>query len=268
MESMLRMSARFTGRPFQSDATIRHGVVRSHQTRLGFTMIETMVVLAIIMLLMGLLMPAILSARASARQTECLNKLRQWGIDFHGVSREDLDRYCPSDGTTRDMVPDLPSEPLVNYLHSDGYFGGDGYGGGVIVDGRSNTAYMPEVIRANNRLEIPRVVWQFQGAAADFKAFQAISYACPEEETDQWTALVSAKGYGSYTHALTPSRPSCATASGQFVMITAGSFHPAGVVNTSFCDGSTRPIPPEISPEIWKAMGTRDGNDVALESYQ
>jgi len=51
-------------------------IVRS---RLGFTLVELLVVIAIIGILVGLLLPAVQSARESARRSACQNNLRQVG---------------------------------------------------------------------------------------------------------------------------------------------------------------------------------------------
>ncbi len=53
------------------------------QSRLGFTLVELLVVMAIIGLLVGLLLPAVQSAREAARRASCSNNLHQIALATH-----------------------------------------------------------------------------------------------------------------------------------------------------------------------------------------
>lgn len=50
--------------------------------RLGFTLVELLVVLGIVAVVMGILLPVLAAARKSARSTACLANLQQWGHSF------------------------------------------------------------------------------------------------------------------------------------------------------------------------------------------
>jgi len=65
-------------------------------TRVGFTLVELLVVIAIIATLIGLLLPAVQSARESARRSGCLNNLKQIGLGV--ASSESATRKFPTLG--------------------------------------------------------------------------------------------------------------------------------------------------------------------------
>ncbi|MDO4575496.1 MAG: DUF1559 domain-containing protein [Planctomycetia bacterium] len=54
--------------------------------RTGFTLIELLTVVVIIGMLAGMLMPAAQYAREAARRTQCMNRLRQFGIAMNGYA--------------------------------------------------------------------------------------------------------------------------------------------------------------------------------------
>ena len=85
--------------------------------RVGFTLIEILVVVAIIGVLIALLLPAVQKVREAANRTHCQNNLHQLGIamhhyhDAHGVLPEGMAQTgSPGDcfGTWQVLLLPLP----------------------------------------------------------------------------------------------------------------------------------------------------------------
>lgn len=77
-------------------------MVRSR--KLGFTIVELLVVVAIIAVIVVLLMPAVQQAREAARRTQCKNNLKQFGVALHSY---------------HEVMGEFPDANYVNLWSSD-----------------------------------------------------------------------------------------------------------------------------------------------------
>ncbi|MCX8109189.1 MAG: DUF1559 domain-containing protein [Verrucomicrobiae bacterium] len=68
------------------------------KTRVGFTLVEMLVVVAVVTILATLLAPGLATAKGRVRTVSCLNNLRQWGLATH-LYASDHDDYLPAEGS-------------------------------------------------------------------------------------------------------------------------------------------------------------------------
>lgn len=68
----------------------------AHRHKLGFTLVELLVVISIIGLLVGLLLPAVMAAREAARKVQCKNNVKQLSLAV--LNAESAFKSFPSNG--------------------------------------------------------------------------------------------------------------------------------------------------------------------------
>jgi len=87
---------------------------RSTRFRLGFTLVELLVVIAIIGTLVGLLLPAVQSARESARKSQCANNLKQQVLGI--ANYEAANGVLPTSGMSVEYDVPTGSSNSLSYM--------------------------------------------------------------------------------------------------------------------------------------------------------
>ncbi|MDB6053897.1 MAG: prepilin-type N-terminal cleavage/methylation domain [Verrucomicrobiales bacterium] len=86
--------------------------------RLGFTLLELLMVIAIIAILAGLLLPSFTRAKARGQRITCLSNLREIGIGFQMFANDHNHQYPPlvpqRDGGTYEVA--ATSDALAHFL--------------------------------------------------------------------------------------------------------------------------------------------------------
>jgi prepilin-type N-terminal cleavage/methylation domain-containing protein/prepilin-type processing-associated H-X9-DG protein len=82
--------------------------------RLGFTLVELLVVISILAVLMGILLPVLARTRAVAKSTLCRNNLRQWGLALH-CYMDEFDGSIPRRG--QGVQPTYMIERTVDWFN-------------------------------------------------------------------------------------------------------------------------------------------------------
>lgn len=143
---------------------------------------------------------------------------------------------------------------------------------GDVTDGTSQTALFSEVQRGDLQPDDPKNVWFVSysvwdedkdahdlspfpecDAAGDSYDYRGLQYF----RGVIWTSM--------YTHTAPPNYPGRDCMRGKGVdraHIAARSYHPRGV-NVANVDGSVHFVSGQVAPEVWRAVGTRSGQDVA-----
>lgn len=132
-----------------------------------------------------------------------------------------------------------------------------------VTDGLSNTAMLSEFLPSDGQ-DIRRAVWQETPSLPLYgRPPEVIGSECLAASSHvfwprgtNW--ILGGIGETIYDHVLPPNSRGC------LWVITAGSLHSGGGVNISLCDSSARFVSNSVDLAVWRALGTRQGKEVAV----
>jgi prepilin-type processing-associated H-X9-DG protein len=152
-----------------------------------------------------------------------------------------------------------------------------------ITDGTSTTAMASEWLRGpqvpiafvNRHSPLPLVfsVWPPLHDGSSFDQFAAICQGlevqtAPVWRTDKGREWMSGfVANAAYNHVLVPNSTNCANGnSADFGAVGASSGH-TGTVGVLFVDGSVKGVSQSIALDVWRAIGSRNGGETAVEKF-
>ena len=155
-----------------------------------------------------------------------------------------------------------------------GYLSGVQFGS--VQDGLSNTAFFSEKIRGTGAPD-PRsdmyIIPNQTSLLATWTACGSINPLTATPLTSKWgfSWVMGENCCTQYNHVATPNQYTCGgigfpgTMSNMAMQVSPGSYHPAGV-NVCMGDASVRFVPDAIELIVWRAMGTRQGNEAMSQT--
>ena len=164
-----------------------------------------------------------------------------------------------------------------NGLFTDAAAGSDrAVGFAAIRDGSSQTVALTEWARADqglsNQLDrdplsatfgltppYPGATAQYEPYADACKAIDPASAQPVAGKSNDW--IFGEYGYTILTQTLPPNRPTCLGSSQHMGIFSAGSRHGGGV-NAAFADGQVKFVRSTIEQSVWRALGTKAGQEV------
>ena len=149
------------------------------------------------------------------------------------------------------------------------FYNGSSHNFGAITDGLSNTAAFSEHLRgdgdnlqASNRTDTFKPGTQPKTPDQALADCLSVNWQDISKQGYSDIGIPWLEGYHSttlYYHVGGPNSRSCMYPSNR-IMTSANSNHPNGV-NVQFCDGSGRFVNDSINLEVWRRLGSRDGNE-------
>jgi prepilin-type N-terminal cleavage/methylation domain-containing protein/prepilin-type processing-associated H-X9-DG protein len=145
---------------------------------------------------------------------------------------------------------------------------------GDVIDGTSNTAFVAEKVKGDgSNAFVSEESDTFAPGIYPATPDEAYEFCRQVDVTDlnrqgfsnvgaPW--IYSYHSVSRYYHVTPPNGRSCMYPPGR-IATTAGSRHPGGA-NIALCDGSTRFVNETIDVPTWRALGSRDANDI-VQSY-
>ena len=276
--------------------------IRNIVTRNGFTIIELLVSIAIIGLLTALLLPAVQRVRESSRNSDCKNRLHQFGLAM--LQHEESHRAFPTSDNLPHRIVTLtkssttywkcPSDHrfddargYTSYLFNEGtdllsYFSYGKPGNGFTINPGSPdkdlkaaevTDGLSQTVAAAERLLVPpndvsfpasaflseprRYPWHLTGV---YSSADTWANACRNDRTSPAPLITITSGVSAigYMHVMGPNEIGCEG------VANASSEH-SGHVNVLMGDGSARSVTDGIDLTVWRALGTRNGNETVGE---
>ncbi|GEM_PF-1544944 len=141
----------------------------------GFTLIEMLVVLAIIILLTSLIVPAVNTSLQNARQTQCMSRLRNFGIAWNTYNLDILSGPHESemDGVfdwISEMHPDYIQDPKLFICPADksrGQYGSkpvenNSWATALLRVGQNDNEDFPETNDLSNNPEVTRNSYMYE----------------------------------------------------------------------------------------------------------
>jgi prepilin-type processing-associated H-X9-DG protein len=218
-------------------------------------------VLSLILVPIALLLPAVQAAREAARRAQCTNNLKQIGLAMHNF--HDAQGRFPAQAITDKegkpllswrvaILPYIEQQGLYSQFHLDEPWDSPH---NMALASQMPTTYLCPSRPALNRSQGLTTYQVLAGPGTMFDGPQGVGIASITDGTSNTLLVVEA------TNPVPWTKPDdIAVPPGQ-IPTGLGSMHPGGY-NALFADGSVKFLKNSLSPQVLRALATRNGNEV------